>query len=115
MSSKSWESSCVIGVLLLIPCSPFHAIIVQGWSCVCPQILFVPGAGELEAGRFFSSCLSCLGFGFPHPVDAKAAAVGCWSGEQLLEWPALSCSSGTALVSFRLFPKHLARLWNILV
>lgn len=31
-----------------------------------------------------------------------------------MEQPALSCSSGTALVSFRLFPKHLARVWNIL-
>lgn len=39
MSSKSWESSSVIGVLLPIPCSPCCEIIVQGWSCVCPQIL----------------------------------------------------------------------------
>lgn len=85
MSSKSWESSCVIGVLLLIPCS---SLIVQGWSCVCPQILFVPGAGELEVGRYFSSCLSCLGFGFPYPVDARQQQwdVGqessCWSGQR---------------------------------
>lgn len=48
MSSKSWESSCVVGVLLLTPCSPFREIIVQGWSCGCAQILLVPGAGKLE-------------------------------------------------------------------
>lgn len=71
MSSKSWESSCVIGVLLPIPCSPFCEIIVQGWSCVCPQTLLVPGAGKLRTGRYFSSHLPCLVFGFPHPVDAR--------------------------------------------
>lgn len=71
MSSKSWESSCVVGVLLLTPCSPFREIIVQGWSCGCAQILLVPGAGKLETGRYFSSCLLCLVFGFPRPVDDR--------------------------------------------
>lgn len=74
MSSKSWESSRVIGVLLLIPCSPFCEIIVQGWSCVCPQILLVPGPGKLETGGYFwyfSSSPPWLVFGFPHPVDDR--------------------------------------------